>query len=117
MKLIANNNKVHKFFNNFDKISKKHGIEFAKRLQKRLSELEAVQNIKELFELKLGNPHFLKGQFDSCISISITGNFRLLLETGINQKNRNVQEVEMLEEIEIKGVVDYHGNKNEWIIP
>ena len=117
MKLVAANSKVQEFFEDYAKIAKKHGNEFAKRLQKRMSELMSYENVFELFGSKLGDPHFLKGDLDSCIAVSITGNLRLILETGISQKSRDVLDVFKLKEIEIKGVVDYHGDKYEWIIP
>ncbi len=117
MELISQNERVCKFFEDFTKIAKKHGNEFAKRLNKRISELLAYENVFELFGSGLGQPHFLKGDFDSCIAVSITGNLRLILETGISQKSRNALDVMKLTKLEIKGVVDYHGDKDEWIIP
>lgn len=117
MKLFANNKKVQEFFEDYTKIAKKHGTEFARRLQRRIAELSSYENVYELFGSKLGSPHYLKGDLDTCLAVSITGNLRLILETGISQKNRNALDVLKLTEIEIKGVVDYHGDKYEWIIP
>ena len=117
MKLFTNNKKVQEFFADYEEISKKCGPVFAKQLQKRMAELSSYENIFELFNSKLGGPHFLQGDLDTCLAISINANCRLILETGISQKDRNVLDVMKLEEIEIKGVVDYHDGKRKWIIP
>ena len=117
MKLIATNKKVHEFFEDYAKIAKKHGNEFARRLQKRMAELSSYECVFELFNSKLGSPHYLKGDLDTCLAVSITGNLRLVLETGISQKSRNALDVMKLKQIEIKGVVDYHGDKYEWLVP
>ena len=62
----------------------------------------------------LGNPHPLSGNLDRCYSISVTANFRLVVEP--ESDSLDMESLKVCENIIIKGVLEYHDGKNEWII-
>jgi len=98
------------------KLRKKHGDELAKQIQKRLVHLEAYENVSEVFK-GTGHPEALKGNFQGYISLRLNANVRLML-IPILPPNYGTHEFMAANEIEIKGVIDYHGeSKNKWIIP
>ena len=68
-----------------------------------------------LVELRFGKPHLLEDNLKGCFGISITGNYRLIVEPKSNKLD-NIS-LKKCKTIIVKGVVDYHGGKNEWIIP
>ena len=114
MTIITNNNKLLKVFSNFKLLAKDYGFDLAKILYRRIAQLQAYETIEDLFSSNLGSPHFLSGELEDCIAISLTKNVRLILSTKFISKDIN--EIMQSKIIEIKGVVDYHGSKNRRII-
>ena len=55
----------------------------------------------------LGIPHPLSNKLKDYYAIRITGNYRLIVRPESLSSDKII----------IKGVLDYHGDKNEWIIP
>lgn len=63
----------------------------------------------------LGKPHPLYENLKGYYGVTVTGNVRLVI-----RPDEEVTEPEVLQKCDrviIKGVMDYHGRKNEWIIP
>lgn len=52
-----------------------------------------------------GKPHPLKGNMERYFGVGITGNYRLVVMPKGNEK------------IIVRGVIDYHGDKYNWLIP
>ena len=116
MKITFANNKVEKTMTDATLLVRKIGPQLAKATIKRKNQLESLSNIVDLFASGLDNPHWLEGnEFYGCIGWSITGNVRLILDTGM-KPNESKLDYSLSEKIKIKGVVDYHGGKNEWLI-
>lgn len=110
------NVKVQKILTDYDILQKKVGAEIAKKIIMRMHQLEAADNFNlYLTKIPLGNPHPLKGDFENCYGISITANYRLVVEPLYTRKD--LESLKECNYIKIKGVLDYHGEKNEWIIP
>jgi len=80
------------------------GIEITKSVKKRYSQIMASYDFNELMKNNLGHPHPLKGDLQGYYAIGLTGNYRLLIENNNNK-------------IKVRGVIDYHGDKYNWIIP
>ena len=116
MQLVFLDEKVQKIMCNASMLQRKIGLEFGKKTKQRLNQLEASENFNQyLTKICLGKPHPLKGNLDKYYSISITANYRLIVEP-MNSKldMESLKECKMLN---IKGVLEYHVGKNEWIIP
>ena len=97
---------------------KKNHQNFAKILIERIQLLDALINVQELFNYGIGKPHLLKENFAGRIAWNLNQNYRLILKIEIKDNNNNFAEkLTEIETICIEGVCDYHGNKNNWIIP
>ena len=107
MEIKFENQKVQKIMTDMKLIKAKIGLGMAKTVKQRYNQIEACKNFKEYMNIGLGVPHPLGHDLNECYGIRITGNYRLVVKP----------ETLGSEEIIVKGVLDYHGDKNEWIIP
>lgn len=110
------NTKVKKALTDAEQLVKKVGHDTARAILKRKSQLEAFSNIGELMRSGIDNPHLLENNLYGCIGWSVTGNLRFILDIGLKKDEKYSQEMYRKEEITIKGVMDYHGGKDKWII-
>ena len=109
-------NKVNKILNDAKTLQRKVGLEIGKKVRQRMNQLQSAKNFNEyLTKVQIGKPHQLEGEFSRCFAISITANYRLIVEP-LNT-NLDLESLKKCEVLDIKGVLDYHGGKNEWIIP
>ena len=115
MVLEAHDKKVEKILNDSNRILKKIGLDKAKMLKLRLNQLQASNNFKEFLDMGLGKPHPLTGNLDKLYSINITANYRLVVEPLVEMLDN--ESLKKCRNINIKGVMDYHAGKCEWIIP
>ena len=67
-----------------------------------------------LTKIGLGKPHPLLGDLDKCYAIHITKNYRMVVEPL--ETELDMESLKKCKILNIKGVLDYHGGKNEWII-
>lgn len=116
MTIECNNEKVSRIILNSKQLQKKVGTDMGKSIIKRLNQLKASNNFYEYLKyINLGSPHHLKGDLNNCYGISISANYRLIIEPlGTKCDFESLKECVS---INVKGVIDYHGGKNEWIIP
>lgn len=63
-------------------------------------------------ELGLGKPEQLEGYQEIRYSLHVAPNVRLIIEPNATQDT-----VMICTEIEVEGVSDYHGSKENWYIP
>lgn len=115
MTILAYDKKLDKILKDPNKIIKKIGLDMAIILKKRLNQLDASNNFQEFLNIGLGKPHPLKGNMKNMYGISITKNYRLVVEPICD--SIDVSSLMKCEKINIKGVGDYHDGKCEWIIP
>lgn len=101
--------------NTHDSIIKNIGSISAKALKKRLNELEATENFKDLLEQGLGNPHLLTGELKGFCSIKLDASRRLIIQPV--SEDLSDAALRKCSEYIMEGVVDYHGEKYNWIIP
>ena len=69
--------KLQKLCENQAEMVKALGPITARKLRARLSDLQAAAN---LIEIRRGRPHRLKGEFDRCVAIDLSGGARLVIE-------------------------------------
>ena len=116
MQFEYHDEKVEKILCNAKTLQKKVGNEIAKKIKQRLNQIEAADNFNQyVTKIGFGKPHPLIGNLDKCYGISITANYRIVVEPL--ETELDMESLKNCKVINIKGVLDYHGGKNEWIIP
>ena len=87
-----------------------------RKIKLRMDQLQATENFNQyLTKIALGKPHPLEGDLAKCYGISITANYRIVVEPL--ETELDIESLKNCKILKIKGVLDYHGGKNEWIIP
>jgi proteic killer suppression protein/toxin YoeB len=113
--LIAyKDSKTEELFSDWKKVDRKVGKDVTRALKKRFNQLMAADTFGEYLATGLGKPHMLSGNLKNCCSISLTANYRLIVEPQANDFTQ--EEINKTVSITVKGVVDYHGTKENWII-
>lgn len=115
MNLKAHDKKVDKILSDPNKVQKKIGSDMTKILKRRFDQLKASNNFKEYLDIGIGKPHLLLGELTKCYGIHLTQNYRLVVEPLVD--SLNAESLKNCQNINIKGVLDYHGTKHEWLIP
>ena len=106
---------MYKIISDDNSLIKTIGIELAKKVRQRCNEIEASNNFKDYLDIGIGNPHPLVGNLDKLYGIKLNNNVRLIVEP-LSAKLDD-ESLRKCEEVNLKGVADYHGEKCEWIIP
>jgi len=106
---------VQEIFNNLALMKKKIGNDRARATKKRLDQLKASINFNIYLTTGLGKPHPLYEKLKGYYGIMITGNVRLIVKP--DAESLDPEALKECETVIIKGVVDYHGRKYEWLIP
>lgn len=97
-------------------MQKKVGATLAVAIKKRCNQLKAASTLAAFAKTGLGKPHSLEGaEFKNCIGISITGNVRLVIQPV--PPDLSAEALSACEKIKIIGVLDYHGRKENWLVP
>lgn len=112
MEITYTNNKVKTFFEDYSKMQKKLPADWTRTIKKHMDRLKAADCFGDFLKLGLGQPEQLKGSRQIRYSLHVTPNTRLIIELNATQDT-----VMICTEIEVKGVVDYHGSKENWYIP
>ena len=99
MQITYANTKVEKYFSDYN------------RLQRKLP-FKAAECFGDFLQLGLGRPEQLEGTQRIRYSLRISANARLILEPDATEET-----VMICTEVEVEGVVDYHGDKDNWFIP
>ena len=105
MEIEWHNYEVQKKMSDMGELKKAIGIELSKMVKLRFNQIEATENFQEFMKYGFGKPHPLKGNMKTYFGVGLTGNYRLVLIPKDNQK------------IVVRGVMDYHGDKYNWLIP
>lgn len=112
MKITYANKKVEKYFTDYSKMKKKLPFEWVRAIKKHMDHLIAADNFGDFLSLGLGKPEQLSGYKQIRYSLHVAANVRLIIEPNATQET-----VMICEEIEVEGVSDYHGDKDNWYIP
>ncbi len=116
MEITFATKKIKDIFTNAVKLKKSVGAEMCKKIIKRMLELEQFDNIGELMQRGLDNPHVLVGDLANHIAWEVSRNYRLILKFEKASNEEFNTDVQRKETICIEGVLDYHGSKDRWII-
>jgi len=115
MKIKYEKGSVEKYFNDISLMNKKIGKDLTRGVKKRHNELAAANNFRIYLDTGLGKPHLLGGNLEGCYGINISRNVRLVVKPIT--ESLDPASLEECDTVIIKGVLDYHGHKNEWLIP
>ena len=115
MQVIYENEKVKKTLEDFPTLQKKCG-KHAAQIKRRMQQLKSFVNLKEFLYSGLDNPHFETGDLKGFIGWDVNQNVRLLLEIKEKIDDELFKKLDSIIEIKVKGVLDYHGGKKNWII-
>ena len=78
----------------------------ARNIVRRIGEIENSESFSKYLEYGHGKPHLIDNILSNHYAVSISANHRLVF-VSLNQNT-----------VELKGVIDYHGNnKINWLIP
>lgn len=92
-------------------MQKRIGYEWTRKIKKIVAALEAADTFQDYLVVGYAKPHPLTNT-DGCYGLSVSGNVRLVVKPNLEENS-----IEICEEIEVKGVCDYHGDKENWFIP
>ena len=112
MRIAYANSKVEKLFADYRTMQKVLPADWVRTIKKHIDRLKAAECFGDFLALGLGRPEQLKGYSQIRYSLHIAPNVRLILEPNATQDT-----VMICTEIEVEGVSDYHGNKENWYIP
>lgn len=112
MKITYANKKVEEFFTDYSKMQKKLPYEWVRTIKKIMNHLIAADNFGIFLSVGLWKPEKLTGYKKVTYSLHVSKNVRLIVEL-----NATEDKVKICEEIEVEGVNDYHGKKDNWYIP
>lgn len=112
MQITYTNKKVERCFEDYGEMKKKIPPDWVRTVKKHVDHLKAADVFGDFLKLNLGHPEPLKGKDVGKWSVRITGNVRLIFKP-----KESGDSITGCEEIEIEGVVDYHGGKESWFIP
>ncbi len=115
MHIDYENESARKIFNNLDLMKKEIGNDRARATKKRLDQLKAAISFSVYLTTGLGKPHPLYENLKGYYGIIITGSVRLIVKP--DTVSLEPEALKECDTVIIKGVMDYHGRKNEWLIP
>ena len=111
MKITYATRKVEKYFSDYKEMQKVLPFEWVRSIKKHMIRLEAAECFGDFLKLGLGKPEQLKGYKTIRYSLHVAPHVRLIIETNATQNT-----VMICSEIEVEGVSDYHGSKENWFI-
>ena len=112
MKITYANSTLKKYFDNYKLMQKKIPADWVRSVKKTMDRLVAADKFGDFLSLGLGKPERLKGRSEQIrYSIHVSANARLIIEL-----NATYDTVVICSEIEVEGVCDYHGSKENWYL-
>ena len=112
MRISYANKKVEEFFTDYSKMRKKMPFDWVRSIKKIMDHMMAADNFGIILALGLGKPEKLSGYKRVTYSFHVSKNVRLIVELNATEDT-----IKICEEIEVEGVNDYHGKKDNWYIP
>ncbi len=111
MTITYKNKRVKRFFLDYNEMKQKIPIEWVRAIKKHMDRLKAADTFGDFLALGLGKPEQIKGYKQIRYSLHVAPNVRLIIEPNATQDT-----IMICSEIEVEGVCDYHGEKDNWYI-
>ena len=122
MLIIYENDWIKELFSDISDVSnsknllqKKVGKERAFAAKKRKLQIEAATNFMSYLNLRIGKPHCLSGDLSGYYAIDINAHTRLIIKP--QSEDLSPEALAKCDTVILKGIIEYHGGKNEWLIP
>lgn len=112
MKISYANHKVEKFFTDYNRMKRELPEDWVRKIKKHMDNIKAAECFGDFLKLGLGKPEQLNGYSQIRYSLHIAPHVRLILEPNATQDT-----IMICREIEVEGVCDYHGDKENWYTP
>jgi len=106
------NDKGERYFTDYSKMQRKLPAGWVRTIKKHIDRLTAAEYFGDFLKLGLGKPEQLSGYKNIRYSLHVAPHVRLILEPKAHQDT-----IMICTEIEVEGVSDYHGSKENWYIP
>lgn len=110
MKVTFASARLKKCFEDSAKLQREVDPSWVRTMMKQMAALIAAENFGDFLSLRLWHPEPLEGS-ESRWSLRISANARLIIELDATNDT-----VVICTAVEVKGVCDYHGGKNNWYI-
>lgn len=108
MNIQFQSQKIQKLLENTKLLKKKYRDEIVKVIQKRMTQLQAVDNFADLFRLPLV-PRMNIHRVGDFFAINISEKDRILIKPVItNPETQNLAQLETIDCVEIVDIGDYH---------
>lgn len=112
MEITYANDKVERYFTDYSKMQRKLPAGWVRTIKKHIDRLTAAEYFGDFLKLGLGKPEQLSGYKNIRYSLHVAPHVRLILEPKAHRDT-----IMICTEIEVEGVSDYHGSKENWYIP
>ena len=96
-------------------LQKKIGLELCVLIKKRYNQLSACISFQEIIVNGFGKAEALSGNLKGYYSLRLNANYRLIVRP--KSEDLSTDSLGKCDTVIVRGVVDYHGRKNNWIIP
>ena len=121
MELDYSNSSIKEYFSDLCDIAnskkllqKKIGLILTKAAKKRIDHLKVAATFQKYLDFHIGNPHSLTGDLSSYYGVDLDSHTRLIIQPI--PPDLSSEALKLCEKVKIIGIVDYHGDKNEWLI-
>lgn len=115
MKIHYQNKRINKLLTEPKFAIKTLGKPLATKLYQRKAEIEAADWLSILIEGRIGRCHPLHYDLEGLFGLSLDGPTRLIIKPVLDHEGMDYEEIVKCKNVKIIGVLDYHGQKNEWI--
>ena len=112
IKITYANSKVEKYFTDYKRMQKALPADWVRTIKKHMDRLIAADCFGDFLKLGLGKPEQLTGYKNIRYSLHVAPNVRLIIEPNATQDT-----IMICTEIEVEGVSDYQGSKDNRNIP
>lgn len=112
IRIVYANRKIERYFSNYSMLQRKLPADWVRTIKKHMDRLTAAECFGDFLKLGLGKPEPLTEYSRIRYSLHVAPNARLIIEP-----NATDDTILICTEIEVKGVSDYHGDKENWYVP
>ena len=115
MKILYQNKKIEKLLTNPQYAIKELGKDIATKVYLRRDQIEAAEILKVMIDGRIGRCHPLHYDFEGMFGLDLKDQVRLIIQPDMAEDFKDYEERIKCKSVIVIGVVDYHGQKNEWI--
>lgn len=91
------------------------GKYIAEKVYLRKDQIESADTLEIMITGRIGRCHPLHYDFEGMFGLSLKDQVRLIIQPDVKQDHMVYEKLIKCKSVIIIGVVDYHGQKNEWI--